>query len=194
MSCDPLFCVVFYAACHLEAENNLLRIQQHHVTLCYRYLRSTFHYSAHSNEDNNKEMCSLRQTFVLVEGNTALARWNMGLLVLAKTQQRLLMATTHQYVVCRLKASAATWAFKLWLLFIVESLQLSKTHTCNFICMCGLVVRVPDCYHRGPVFDSRRYHIFWVAVCLERGPLSSCEDKLWATWKKSSGSGLENWD
>jgi hypothetical protein len=27
---------------------------------------------------------------------------------------------------------------------------------------------------------------------LERGPLSPCEDKWRATWKKSSGSGLEN--
>jgi hypothetical protein len=40
----------------------------------------------------------------------------------------------------------------------------------------------------------RPYHIFWVAVGLERGPLSPCEDKWGATWKKSSGSGLENWD
>jgi hypothetical protein len=29
---------------------------------------------------------------------------------------------------------------------------------------------------------------------LERGPLSPCESKWGATWKKSSGSGLENWD
>jgi hypothetical protein len=29
---------------------------------------------------------------------------------------------------------------------------------------------------------------------LERGPLSPCENKWAATWKKSSGSGLENWD
>jgi hypothetical protein len=35
--------------------------------------------------------------------------------------------------------------------------------------------------------------IFWVAVGMERGPLSPCEDKWAATWKKSSGSGLENW-
>jgi hypothetical protein len=35
---------------------------------------------------------------------------------------------------------------------------------------------------------------FWVAVGLERGLLSSCEDKWGATWKKSSGSGLEYWD
>jgi hypothetical protein len=35
---------------------------------------------------------------------------------------------------------------------------------------------------------------FWVAVGLERGPLSPCEDKWGATWKKSSGSSLENWD
>jgi hypothetical protein len=42
--------------------------------------------------------------------------------------------------------------------------------------LCGLVVR-------GPGFDSRHYQIFWEVVCLER----------WgATWKESSGSGLEN--
>jgi hypothetical protein len=46
----------------------------------------------------------------------------------------------------------------------------------------------------GPGFDSRRYQIFWVAVGLERGPLSPCEDKLVASWKKSSGPDLENWD
>jgi hypothetical protein len=43
-------------------------------------------------------------------------------------------------------------------------------------------------------FDSRFYQIFWVAVGLERGPLSPCESKWGATWKKRSGSGLENWD
>jgi hypothetical protein len=31
-------------------------------------------------------------------------------------------------------------------------------------------------------------------VVLERGPLSPCEDKWGVTTKKSSGSGLENWD
>jgi hypothetical protein len=35
------------------------------------------------------------------------------------------------------------------------------------------------------VFDSRRYQIFWVAVGLERGPLSPCESKWGATWKKA---------
>jgi hypothetical protein len=43
-------------------------------------------------------------------------------------------------------------------------------------------------------FDSRRYQIFWVAVDLVRGPLSHCESKWGATWEKSSGSGLVNWD
>jgi hypothetical protein len=33
-----------------------------------------------------------------------------------------------------------------------------------------------------------------VTVGLERGPLSPCEVKWGATWKESSGSGLENWD
>jgi hypothetical protein len=30
-------------------------------------------------------------------------------------------------------------------------------------------------------------------VDLEQGPLSPCESKWGATWKKISGSGLENW-
>jgi hypothetical protein len=47
---------------------------------------------------------------------------------------------------------------------------------------------------RSPGFDSRRCQIFWVVVGLEGGPLSPCEDKWGATWKKSIGSGLENWD
>jgi hypothetical protein len=46
--------------------------------------------------------------------------------------------------------------------------------------LCGLVVRVPGCYPRGPRFDSRHYQIFCVAVGLEWGPLSHCEDK-WGT-------------
>lgn len=40
------------------------------MTLSYRYLRSTFHSRVHSNEDNNKEMCFLRETFVPTEQNT----------------------------------------------------------------------------------------------------------------------------
>ena len=36
----------------------------------------------------------------------------------------------------------------------------------------GLVVRVSGYRDRGLGFDSRRYQIFWVVVCLERGPLS----------------------
>jgi hypothetical protein len=43
--------------------------------------------------------------------------------------------------------------------------------------LCGPVVRVPDCYTKGPGIDSRRYQIFCVAVGLERGPLSPREDK-----------------
>jgi hypothetical protein len=39
-----------------------------------------------------------------------------------------------------------------------------------------------------------RSQIFWVAVGLERGPRGPFEDKWGATWKKISGSGLENWD
>jgi hypothetical protein len=47
---------------------------------------------------------------------------------------------------------------------------------------------------RGSGFDSQRDQIVCVAVGLEWCPLSPCEDKWGATWKKSSGSGLENWD
>ena len=36
----------------------------------------------------------------------------------------------------------------------------------------GLVVRVSGYRYRGLGFDSRHYHIFWVVVGLERGPLS----------------------
>jgi hypothetical protein len=43
--------------------------------------------------------------------------------------------------------------------------------------LCGLVVRVPGCRHRVLGFDSRRCQIFCVAVGLELGPLSPCEDK-----------------
>jgi hypothetical protein len=41
-------------------------------------------------------------------------------------------------------------------------------------------------------FDSRRYHIFWEVVGLERGPLSlmSTTEELFE--RKSSSSGLEN--
>jgi hypothetical protein len=56
--------------------------------------------------------------------------------------------------------------------------------------ICELVVRVPGCRLRGLGCDSRCCHIFWVAVGLERGPLSLCEDKWGTTWKKSSISGV----
>jgi hypothetical protein len=53
--------------------------------------------------------------------------------------------------------------------------------------LCGLVVRVPG--YRGRRFDSRRYHIFWEVVGLERGPfwLVSVTEEL-LEWE-SSGSG-----
>jgi hypothetical protein len=72
--------------------------------------------------------------------------------------------------------------------------QLNQTDNQKHKRLCGLVVRVPGCLSRGLGFDSRRYQILWVAISLERGPLSPCEDKWGATWKKSSGSGLESWD
>jgi hypothetical protein len=36
--------------------------------------------------------------------------------------------------------------------------------------LCGLVVTVPGCRHRGPGFDSGRYQIFIVALGEERCP------------------------
>jgi hypothetical protein len=42
----------------------------------------------------------------------------------------------------------------------------------DMICLCGLVVIVPGCRSRWSGFDCQRYQIFWVAVVLERGPLS----------------------
>jgi hypothetical protein len=60
--------------------------------------------------------------------------------------------------------------------------------------VCGLLVRLPCCRPIGPGFDFKRCEIFCIALGLERCPLSPCEDKWGATWKKSSGSGLENLD
>jgi hypothetical protein len=59
--------------------------------------------------------------------------------------------------------------------------------------LCGLVVRVPGYRSRGPEFDSRRYHIFWEVVDLERGPLSlvSITEELFE--RNSSGYGLEEY-
>jgi hypothetical protein len=54
------------------------------------------------------------------------------------------------------------------------------------------VVRVPCYRSRGPGFDPRRYHIFWEAVGLERGPLSLVSSLEKLLRRKSSGSGLEN--
>jgi hypothetical protein len=49
------------------------------------------------------------------------------------------------------------------------------------IALCGPVLRVPGGRFRGPGFDSRRSQMFCVAVGLEPGPLSPCEDKCGAT-------------
>jgi hypothetical protein len=60
--------------------------------------------------------------------------------------------------------------------------HLEKTNRTERACSsytgdCGLVVRVPGCSHRGPGFHSWPYLILCVAVVLERGALSPCEDK-----------------
>jgi hypothetical protein len=61
----------------------------------------------------------------------------------------------------------------LFLLYIslVRSTHISAHYQAN-VCLCGLVVRVPDYRSRGAGFDSQRYQIFWEVVGLERGPLS----------------------
>jgi hypothetical protein len=56
----------------------------------------------------------------------------------------------------------------------------------------GLVVRVSGYRSRGPVFDSRRFQIFWEAAGLERGPLSLVRTTEELLEGKSSCSGLEN--
>jgi hypothetical protein len=43
--------------------------------------------------------------------------------------------------------------------------------------LCDLVVRLPGFRPRGRGFDYRRCQIFGVAIGLEWGALSSCEDK-----------------
>jgi hypothetical protein len=58
--------------------------------------------------------------------------------------------------------------------------------------LCGLVVRVPCCRSRDPVFDSRRYQIFWEVVGLEQGPLSLVSTIEELLGRNSSRSGLEN--
>jgi hypothetical protein len=60
--------------------------------------------------------------------------------------------------------------------------------------LCGLVARVPGCRPSGPGFDPRRYHIFWVVVCLERGPVSLVSINEELLERESSGCGLGNWD
>jgi hypothetical protein len=68
---------------------------------------------------------------------------------------------------------------------------LAKSLIYVFDRLCGLVVRVSGYRSRGPGFDSRRFQIFWEAVGLERGPLSTREYNWGATWN-SSGFGQEN--
>jgi hypothetical protein len=60
----------------------------------------------------------------------------------------------------------------------------------------GLVVRVPGYRSRGPgsIPGATRFSDSSGVVGLERGPLSLVEYNWGATWKKSSGSGLEKRD
>jgi hypothetical protein len=58
----------------------------------------------------------------------------------------------------------------------------------------GLVVRVHGYRPRGPAFDSRRYHTFWVVVGLEQSPLNLMRTNEELPERKSRGSGLKNRD
>jgi hypothetical protein len=51
----------------------------------------------------------------------------------------------------------------------------------------GLVVRVPGYISKGSEFDSRRYHIFWEVVGLERDPLSLVSTIEELRGRKSNG-------
>jgi hypothetical protein len=55
--------------------------------------------------------------------------------------------------------------------------------------LCGLVVRLTGCRPGGSGFDSQRCQFFSVAMGLERGPLSPCEDKCggWVGFKFGLG-------
>jgi hypothetical protein len=67
-----------------------------------------------------------------------------------------------------------------WYLFTVFYLSCDR--------LCGLVVRVSGYRYRSRGIDSRRYHIFWVVVGLERGPLSLVRSTEKLHEQKSSGS------
>jgi hypothetical protein len=57
--------------------------------------------------------------------------------------------------------------------------------------LCDPAVRVPDYRSRGFRFNSRRYHIFWEVLGLERGSLSLVSTTEELLGRNSSGSGLE---
>jgi hypothetical protein len=52
-----------------------------------------------------------------------------------------------------------------------RSLHSQFNENLQYYRLCGLVIIVSGYRSRGPGFDSRRYHIFWEVVSLERGPL-----------------------
>jgi hypothetical protein len=77
--------------------------------------------------------------------------------------------------------------FTLPMCFCEESTEFVYLYIVQF----RLVIRVSGYRSRGPGFDSRRCQIYWEVVGLERGT-EPREDNWGATWKDSSGSGLEN--
>ena len=88
------------------------------------------------------------------------------------------------FLLLLIASSRVVWTFKfqdrIYILYF-STMEEILTWTLNMLCfkqfnpnvfIHGLVVRVSGCRYRGLGFDSRRYQIFWVAVGLERGPLS----------------------
>jgi hypothetical protein len=59
--------------------------------------------------------------------------------------------------------------------------------------LCGLMVRVPGCRPKGPRFNSRHRHTFWIEVGLEQSPLSLMRITEELLERKISGPSLENW-
>jgi hypothetical protein len=73
-----------------------------------------------------------------------------------------LFSNTWKFMITYFKTIQNRWQMYMFLFSVLESRDR----------FCGLVVRVSGYISSGPEFDFRRFHIFWEATGLERGPLS----------------------